>query len=76
MNQLFQIPKEESIPPAQVPTYIKQKLEEKQKIDEAIKEADTVLQSKNMSIETINEHMKLNEKLNEYNHLFRILTNF
>jgi hypothetical protein len=41
-------------------------LEEKQKIDDQIKEADAVLQSKNANIETINEHVKLNEKLNEY----------
>jgi hypothetical protein len=45
--------------------YIKEKLEQKQKIDDDIQQADAVLQSKNVSIETINEHMKLNEKLNE-----------
>jgi hypothetical protein len=46
----------------QIP-YIKQKLEEKQKIDEQIKEADTLLQSKNGSIEAIDEHLKLKEEL-------------
>jgi hypothetical protein len=46
--------------------YIKEKLEEKQKIDEEIKQANDVLQSKNVSIEAINEHIQLNEKLNEY----------
>jgi DNA repair ATPase RecN len=54
-----------------VPDYVRKKLEEKQNIEEAIKEADAVLQSKNTSIETINEHMKLNEKLNEYNLSFQ-----
>jgi hypothetical protein len=46
-------------------------LEEKQKIDEEIKEADVILQSKNVNIETINEHIRLNEKLNEYNLCFQ-----
>jgi hypothetical protein len=46
--------------------YTKEKLEEKQKIDEQIKESDTVLQSKNVSIQAINEHLQLNEKLKEH----------
>jgi hypothetical protein len=71
VNQIYEISKSESVPPDQLSSYIKQKLEEKQRIDEAIKEADTVLQSKNVSIETINEHVKLNEKLNEYNLSFQ-----
>ncbi len=44
---------------------MKQKLEEKQRIDEEIKEVDTVLQNKNVKIKTINEYTKLNEKLNK-----------
>ena len=71
VNQLFAVSGEQSIPPDQVSSYIQQKLEEKQKIEEQIKEADAILQSKNVSIETINEHMKLNEKLNEYNLSFQ-----
>jgi wobble nucleotide-excising tRNase len=67
VNQLFAVSREQSIPLDQVPNYIKEKLEEKQKIDDQIKEADATLQSKDVSIETINEHVKLNEKLNEYN---------
>ncbi|MFL6383841.1 MAG: hypothetical protein ACJ712_02580, partial [Nitrososphaeraceae archaeon] len=62
--------------PDQLLDYVKEKLEEKQKIEEEIKQADTILQSKNVSIETINEHVKLNEKLNQHIYLFRILTNF
>jgi hypothetical protein len=65
VNQLFDISKAESIPPAQVPAYINKKLEEKQKIDEEIKQADAVLQSKNVSVEAINEHLKLNEELDK-----------
>ena len=54
-NQLFDIAKSESIPPAEVPVYTKQKLEEKNRLEEQIQEAGTVLQSKNVDIETINE---------------------
>jgi uncharacterized protein (UPF0335 family) len=71
VNQIYETSKSESVPPDQLPDYVKQKLEEKQKIEEDIKAAYTVLQSKNMSIETINEHVKLNEKLNEYNLSFQ-----
>ena len=71
VNQLFNISNRESIPLDQMSGYIKEKSEEKQKIDEAIKEVDIVLQSKNVNVETINEHVKLNEKLNEYNLSFQ-----
>jgi hypothetical protein len=67
VNQLYDVSKEESIPLDQVTGYIKEKLEQKQRIDEDVKAADSLLQGKNMSIETIDEHEKLNEKLNEYN---------
>jgi uncharacterized protein (UPF0335 family) len=67
VNQLHDISKSESIPLDQVSSYIKEKLEEKQKMDEEIKQANDVLQSKNIDIETLNEHIRLNEKLNEYN---------
>jgi hypothetical protein len=71
LNQLYDLSKEESIPLDQVPNYIKEKLEEKKKINDDIQQADAELQSKNVSIETINEHMKLNEKLNEYDLCFQ-----
>jgi hypothetical protein len=62
VNELFNISNSESIPLDQVPNYIKEKLEQKKKIDEDIQQADAVLQSKNISIETINEYVRLNEK--------------
>jgi hypothetical protein len=71
VNQLFAVSSEQSIPLDQVSNYIQKKIEEKKNIDQQIKEADVILQSKNVSIETINEHMKLNEKLNEYNLSFQ-----
>ena len=66
MNQLHDVSKSESLPLDQVSGYIKEKLEEKRNIDEEIKQADGILQSKNVSIEAINEHIQLNEKLNEH----------
>jgi hypothetical protein len=66
VNELFNISKSESIPLDQVSGYIKEKLEEKQKIDEEIKQANDVLQSKNIDIDTIDEYIILNEKLKEY----------
>src|SRR5919198_3656660 len=64
--QLQEISNAESIPLDQVPGYIKEKLEEKRKIDEQIKQADAILQSKNVSIEAINEHIQLNEEFKRY----------
>jgi hypothetical protein len=71
VNQLFNISKSESIPLDQVSGYIKEKLQEKQKIEEELREADALLQNKNMSIQAINEHIQLNEKLKEYNLSFQ-----
>jgi hypothetical protein len=44
VNQLFNISKSESMPLDQVSGYIKEKLQEKQKIEEEIKQADAILQ--------------------------------
>jgi hypothetical protein len=63
---LFNISKSESSPLDQVHGYVREKLEEKQKIDEEIKQANDVLQSKNIDIETIDKYIILNEKLKEY----------
>ena len=64
--QLYEISRRETIPLDQVASYIGEKLQEKQKIDEQTKEADAILQSKNVSIEAINEHLQLNEELKKY----------
>jgi hypothetical protein len=63
--QLNEISKTESIPLDQVPGYIKEKLEEKQRIDDEIKQADAILEGKNVTLEAIDEHIKLNEELNK-----------
>jgi hypothetical protein len=64
--QLYEVSNTESIPLDQVPNYMEKKLEQKKKIDEQIKEADAILQSKNVSIEAINEHIQLNKELKKY----------
>ena len=66
VNQIYDVSKSESVSPDQLPNYIKQKLEEKQKIDEEIQQADVALQSKNISVEAINEHLKLSEELDKH----------
>jgi hypothetical protein len=63
VNQIHEIANEESIPLDQVSAYIREKLEEKQNIDEQIKEADATLQNKNVTIQAVNEHVKLKEEL-------------
>jgi hypothetical protein len=47
-NLLFDIAKSEAIPPVDVPIYTKQKLEEKNRLEEQIQEAGAILQSKNV----------------------------
>ena len=66
VNQIYEITKSQSVSPDQLPDYIKQKLEEKQRIDDDIQQADAILQSRNVSIEAINEHIKLNEELEKH----------
>jgi transposase len=66
-NQLFDISKSESITPVDVPGRIKQKLEEKQRLEEQIQEVCVVLQSKNVDMKTINEYIQLKEHLSKHN---------
>jgi hypothetical protein len=66
VNQLFNISKSESIALEQVPDYIQQKLQQKQKLEEEITEAEAVLQSKNVSIKAIDEYIHLNEQLSKH----------
>src|SRR5919202_6878071 len=66
INQVYEISKSESVPLDQLPDYIKQKLEEKQKIDEEIKQADAILQTKNVKVKAINDYIKLSQKLDKH----------
>jgi hypothetical protein len=66
LNQIHDIAKEESIQLDQISDFVKRKIDEMKRIQEELKEADTLLQSKNASIETINQHIQLNEELDKY----------
>ncbi len=66
INQIHEITKLESVPPEQLPNYVKRKLEEKQRIDQEIHQADAILQSKNVTIEAINGYLKLNDELDKH----------
>ena len=66
MNQLYDISREQTVALEHVPNYVKQKLEEKQKIEQEIKEAKEVLQKMNVTIEAIEEHLELKEALNKH----------
>ncbi len=66
INQIHEITKSESVSPEQLPGYVKQKLEEKQKIDQEIQHADATLQSKNVTIVAMNEYLKLSEELEKH----------
>ena len=63
---MFDISRSESIPLEQVLDYFQQKLQQKQKLKQEIKDAEAVLQSKNVCIDAINEHIHLNEELSKY----------
>jgi hypothetical protein len=66
INQIYEISKSELVPPDQLPNYVRQKLEEKQKIEEQIQQVDAILQTKNVKAKAINEHVKLTEKLDKH----------
>ena len=66
MSQLYDISRDQSVALEHVPSYIKEKLEDKQKIDQEIKEASEVLHKKNVTIEAVEEHLKLKEALEQH----------
>jgi hypothetical protein len=66
VNQIHDIAKEESFPLDQISDFVKRKIEEMKKIEEEVREADTLLQNKNVRLEAIGEHIKLNEELNKH----------
>ncbi|MFL6408970.1 MAG: hypothetical protein ACJ71F_18150, partial [Nitrososphaeraceae archaeon] len=66
INQIYNISKSESVSPDQLSNYVKQRLEQKKEIEEAIQQAKDVLQSKSVTIEAINEYLKLSEELDKH----------
>jgi hypothetical protein len=66
INQIYGITKSQSVSPDQLRDYIKEKIKEKQRIEKEIHQANDVLESKNVSIESINDYIKLNEELEKH----------
>ena len=63
-NQVALISTSESIPLNMMAGYIKQQMEKQQRLDEEIQESETMLQSKNIDIQTLNNYKKLEQQLN------------
>ena len=64
-NQIAKLSRSESIPLEDVENHVKQKEEEKQTLEEEIKERRAILESTHVEIQTINEYKQLKEELNK-----------
>ena len=56
----------ESIPLEELEDHVKQKEEEKQRLEEEIKQRRAILESTNVEIQTINKYKQLKEELNKH----------
>jgi hypothetical protein len=65
-NQVAHLSRSESIPLEDVGNHVKQKEEEKQRLDEEIEHKCAILESTNVEIQTINEYKQLKAELNKY----------
>jgi len=66
-DQVAQLSRCESIPLAELEGHVKQKNEEKQRLEEEIQRAGAILLSKNVDIEMIGEFKQLKEHLSKHN---------
>ena len=66
-NQVAQLSRSESIPLEELVGHVKQKEEEKQMIEEEIKQRRAILESTNVEIQTINEYKQLKDHLSKHN---------
>ena len=62
-NQIAQISMSESIPLQMLADHIKRQQDEKQRLEEEIKEADAILQQKKVNIQTVEKCKKLEDEL-------------
>ena len=65
-NQVAKLSRSESIPLEDLEGHVKQKEEEKQRLDEEIKQERAILESLNIDIQTIEEYKQLKEELNKH----------
>jgi hypothetical protein len=67
-NQIAHLSRSESIPLEGMEGHVKQKEEEKQMLEEEIKQRCAILESTNVEIQTINEYKQLEAELSRHHH--------
>ena len=66
-NQVAELSKSESIPLEDLENHVKQKEEEKQRLEEGIKQTRAILESTNVDVQTINDYKHLEAELSRHN---------
>ena len=70
-NQVAQLSRSESIPLEELEGHVKQQEEEKQRLEEEIKQRHTILESTNVDVQTINNYKHLRAELSRHKSLLR-----
>jgi EAL domain-containing protein (putative c-di-GMP-specific phosphodiesterase class I) len=65
-NQVAHASRSESVPLEDLEDHVKRKQEEKQRLEEEIKESRAIFESTNVEIQTINDYKQLKAELNKY----------
>ena len=65
VNQLYELSKSELIPPTDVPSFVKEKIEEKRRLEEEIRKSCAILDQEKIDFQTIEEFRNLKEVLNK-----------
>ena len=65
-NQIAQLSRSESIPLEDLENHVKQKEEEKQRLEQEIKHKRVILESTNVDVQTINEYKQLKDELSKH----------
>ena len=65
-NQVAHLSRSESIPLEELEDHVKQKEEEKQRLEEEIKQRRAILESTNVDVQTINEYKQLKAELSKH----------
>ena len=65
-NQVAELSRSESIPLEELENHVKQKEEEKQRLEEEIKHRRAILESTNVDVQTINEYNQLKDELSKH----------
>ena len=66
-NQVAQLSRSESIPLEELEGHIKQKEEEKQRLEDEIKQTRAILESTHVDVQTINDYRQLEAELSMHN---------